>query len=455
MSINHKAAEKSGLTRRSVLKGAAAGGASLALASGFGIRMASAQENTLKIMSTPDFKFADALAAATEPENDGTYLRAAWGILQNWKEKHPEVTLQFDEVPWDQVTQNVILAAQSGTEADVVMVNDLNIPKLAGGGLLLAYDQFDGGNWDDYNQHLLRGIASFDGSIYALPWMTDCRHEYYWKSSYADAGLDAPASTWDEFRAQLLALKESGMESPYSFFASNSVHTPTQSIMSQLWMLGGDVLDAEGRAALNSPEMVEVFNYYNDLMNVAEVASPDLIALPNSGAFNDLFSSKKNAVQKNGGWVMATLKSAGAGDDLGYFRTPRPTADSPDATLSGFWSFNLPARTGVDDAHQELAAEFALHVSSAESQAIVVEFMDGQLPTRPSANQSAAAQNKADDWRFQAAYAAEAGRGMPPASDAGLLFDQMTTAFQRFLTGQQTAEEALTAAESTYNSQAV
>lgn len=453
MAIKQSSGIGAGLSRRSVLKGATAATGAV-LVSSFGIRTAAAQENTLRIMTTPDFKFADALKATTEPAQDGTYLRAAWHILQGWKEKHPEVTLEFDEVPWDQVTQNVILAAQAGTEKDVVMVNDLNIPKLSRGGFLLALDQFSDA-WDDYNQNLLRGIASFDGKVYALPWMTDCRHEYFSKSALAKAGLSAPAATWDEFTEQLVALKGAGFDSPYSFYASNTVHTPTQSLLAPLWMLGGDVLDTDGRAALNSPEMVEVFGYYNRLMNEAKVASPDLVSIPNSGAFDDLYASGKSAVQKNGAWVWAALQASGHGEDTGFARTPRPTADAPDATLSGFWAFELPARKGVSDKQQELAAEFALHVTSAESQDLVVANIGGQLPTRPSVNGMAAAAGRDDAWRFQAAYAAEGGRGMPPAADAGLLFDQMTTAFQRYLTGQQSAEEALTAAENSYNSQAV
>lgn len=438
-------------TRRAVLKGAAAG-AGAAIVSSFGIRMASAQANVLKIMTTPDFKFADAYKATSEPAEDGTYVRAAWHILQKWKEKHPEVALEFDEVPWDQVTQNVILAAQAGTEKDVVMVNDLNIPKLSRGGFLLSLDQFSDA-WDDYNQNLLRGIASYDGKVYALPWMTDCRHEYYRKSAYAEAGITEPASTWDGFIDQMKALQSKGNATPYSFFASNSVHTPTMSLLAPLWMLGGDVLDGEGRAALNSAEMVQVFEYYNRLMNDAKVSSPDLISIPNSGGFNDLLASGKSAAQKNGAWVWAELVAKGLGDDIAFFRTPRPSADAPDATLSGFWAFELPARTGVSDAQQELAAEFALHVTSAESQDIVVGNIGGQLPTRPSVNGMASAMARDEAWRFQASYAADGGRGMPPAADAGLLFDQMTTAFQRYLTGEQSAEDALMAAESNYNSQ--
>lgn len=440
------------VSRRSVLKGVAAGAAGLAIPTTFGIRRAYAQSRTLKVMSSATFKLGDAWKATSEPERDATYMRAAWNVLQSWREKHPDVELQFDEVPWDQVTQTVILAAQSGTEADVVQVNDLNIPKLARGGFLTPLDDFSD-QWDDYNQHLLRGIASFDGKIYAAPWMTDCRHEMYWKSDYEKVGISAPASTWSEFADQLVAIKESGVESPYAFWAGNSVHTPTQSLLAPLWMLGGDVLDADGRAKLNTPEMAEVFNFYSSLMNDQKVSSPDLVALSDGGAYGDQIVSHKVAAAKNGAWIWQNVASADLADEIGYFRTPRPTAESPDATLSGFWAYQLPARTNVDDAQQELAAEFALHMTSAASQAMILAQTDGQLPTRPSATASPEAAAKDDAWRFQASYAAEAGRGMPPAADAGLLFDQMRTSFQRFLTGEASATDALTAAESAYNSQ--
>lgn len=452
MTADQKGLDSSPVSRRTVLGGALAGGAALAFGSTFGIGRAVAASRTLKVMSSATFMLGEAWKTTSEPARDETYLRATWEVLQAWKAKHPDVELQIEEVPWDQVTQNVILASQSGTESDVVMVNDLNIPKLARGGFLLPMDDFSS-QWDEYNQHLLRGIASFDGKIYAAPWMTDCRHEMYWKSDFEAAGITQPGSTWAEFTDQLAAVKETGVANPYGFYAGNSVHTPTQTLLSQLWMLGGDVLDAEGRAALNSPEMVEVFGFYNTLMNDKKLASPDLIAVSDGGAFTDQLVSHKLAVQKNGAWVWQAVAAAGLSDQVGYFRTPRPNADAPDATLSGFWAFQLPARTGIEDAQQELAAEFALHMTSADSQAMILAQTDGQLPTRLKAADTPQGASKDDAWRFQAAYAGEAGRGMPPAADAGLLFDQMRTAFQRYLSGDSTAEEALSAAESSYNSQ--
>jgi ABC-type glycerol-3-phosphate transport system substrate-binding protein len=218
-------------------------------------------------------------------------------------------------------------------------------------------------------------------------------------------------------------------------------------------MLGGDVLDADGRAKLNTPELIEVMGHYHTLMNDRKVSSPDLIAIPDSGAFADLLVSHKVAASKNGAWIWQNVVGAGKGSEIGFFRTPRPTADAKDVTLSGFWGWLLPARTGISDTQQELAAEFAIHMSSAESQALVLEQTDGQLPTRVKAADSPQAAAKDEAWRFQAAYAGEAGRGMPPAADGGLLFDQMRMAFQRYLTGELSAADALTAAENSYNSQ--
>ena len=54
------------------------------------------------------------------------------------------------------------------------------------------------------------------------------------------------------------------------------MHTPTQSVFSQIWMLGSDVIDGDGRATLNTPEMHQVFAFYNDLVNTRGVARNDL-----------------------------------------------------------------------------------------------------------------------------------------------------------------------------------
>jgi multiple sugar transport system substrate-binding protein len=441
------------LSRRSVLKGAAVGAAGVAFGElGLAMPVIAQGARTIKFTVPDVFKFAHAYDSAEAPEDDGNWAIPTWTVMKAWKEKHPDVALEITEVPWESITQRVILDAQAGSQADVVYVNDLNIPKLARGGFLTPLDDFDGG-WDEYNQYLLRGIASSGGKIYGLPMTTDCRHEMYWKEDFEKAGLSAPASTWAEFADQLSALKDAGFETPYAFWSGNSVHTPTQTIFSQIWMTGSDVIDGEGRATLNTPEMLKVFEFYNDLVNVRQVVRKDLVSISKGDEYDALLMGHRVSVMKEGSWLWSQLVKNGIGDKIGYFRTPRPTAEAKDATLSGFWAFEIPARPDRDPDVTNLAFEFGRHFSSVEGQASIMATKDGQLPTRPAAAETEAGKAKDDAWKFQASYAGEAGRGMPAAADSGLLFDQIRIAFQQHITGAQSAEEALKAAETAYNSQ--
>jgi multiple sugar transport system substrate-binding protein len=447
--------ESAHLSRRTLLRAGLVAGAGVAFGSALAGCAPAATPGAAKTirMLVPDaLDFGVVNAMTSEPPADGTYNRGMWHLLQSWKESHPDVTLDIESVPWDTITQRVILMGQSGEPADLVLVNDLNIPKLAKGGFLTPLDDFDG-DWDDYNQNLLRGIASEAGSIYAMPWMTDCRHEMYWKEDWDAAGITAPPETWDELTDSMVALKDAGFADPYSFWAGNTVHTPTQTLFSQVWMLGGDVIDADGRATLNTAEMTETFAFYNRLMNEKKVASPNLLSLSKDDEYDNVLMSHGTSTMKGGAWVRRKVEDGGLSDQVGYFRTPRPTTSAKDATLSGFWAFELPAQKSPDEAKQQLAFEFAMHVTGSAGQAAYLGDVEGQLPTRAAAAASPEAAGKDEAWQFQAAYAVEAGRGMPPAADAGLLFDQLRIAFQTYLTGGASAADALTAAEKSYNDQ--
>jgi ABC-type glycerol-3-phosphate transport system substrate-binding protein len=450
--VGPKAGELTALSRRALLKGAAAGAAAAAVAPFTFAPARGADPRTLKI-TVPDFQGLAAVNELAEPPaKDGTWKLASWTVLDAFKKKYPDVRFEFQETAWDAITQRVILDAQSNSQSDLVMVNDLNIPKLARGGFLTPLDDFDG-KWDEYNQYLLRGIASSQGKIYGLPLMTDCRHEMYWKADFEKAGIKTPATTWAEFADQLSALKDAGFANPYAFWSGNSVHTPTQTIFSQIWMLGSDVINKEGRATLNTPEMLKVFEFYNDLVNKRQVVRKDLVSVSAGDEFDSILINHKTSVMKEGSWVWSNLVAAGLGDQIGYFRTPRPSADAKDATLSGFWAFEMPTRPDRDKDITKLAFEFAQHFTSVESQATIIGIQEGQLPTRPAAVNSPQGKAKGDAWRFQASYAGDAGRGMPPAADSGLLFDQIRIAFQQHITGAASAADALKAAETAYNSQ--
>src|SRR5690606_18264069 len=108
------------LSRRSILKGAAAGAAGVAVGKFAFAAPAIAQgARTIRFTAPDTFKFHQAYHSSERPEDDGNWAIPTWVVMQSWKEKYPDVNLEINEVPWESVTQRVILDAQAGTQSDV------------------------------------------------------------------------------------------------------------------------------------------------------------------------------------------------------------------------------------------------------------------------------------------------------------------------------------------------
>lgn len=368
-------------------------------------------------------------------------------LLQAWKAKHKGVKLNITEVQWTNITQQVILQGQAHKTADLVFVNDLNIPKLAAGGFFTPLDKFSG-NYSDYSQGVLKGVASYKNKIYALPFTTDCRLVYYWKEDFQKAGISEPPQTWDDMFTAFEKLKAAGAPGGYGFWAGNSVHTPTQSLLSSVWMQDADVVDSDGKATLKTDAMRNVFKFYKKVLDEG-YGQKNLLSVSDDKIYGSTLLTHKVSMLHGGSWfwdgdiLLQNLQSK-----LGYFRTPKPTASAKDATLTGFWGFEIP--TGAPKERNSLAFDFAMHFTDANAQKSLGA-VDNSLPTRQSvAKDTSFTSAKSPFWQYAAKYALE-GRGMPVAADDAFLFDNMRLAFERYLSGQGDLDTVLGEAESKYN----
>lgn len=379
----------------------------------------------------------------------GPGLEPMFHNLQRWKQANPTTRLEIEEVKWDTISPKFVTMMQGGDPPDLVYINDLNIRELALGDYFLPLNDYPG-EWDDYNQSLLKGVATVNDQIVAMPTTTDCRCVFYWKEDFEAAGITQPPTTWDELYDVATKLNSASMAG-YTFPAGPSVHTPTQSIFSSVWMQGKELQDAEDRAVFDTPEMRRVFEHLNHLMNELQV-TPKSALTSSDEELQKLFVTHGAAMQHNGSWRWDAMptESADANDKtLGYFRTPKPSADAKDSTLTGFWAYELPKTT--DKARQDAAWDLASYFSGAEGQATTISYLNA-LPTRASVldNTDATAQ-KSEFWQFAAKYAVEAGHGMPSAKQGALMFDLLRVALQKYLSGEAKLDDALAEAQTQYN----
>ncbi|MEQ8437910.1 MAG: extracellular solute-binding protein [Ilumatobacter fluminis] len=130
-------------------------------------------------------------------------------VADQFMEEHPNVQIDIT------VMENEAFKAAIQTNMQAGDVPDL-FQSWGGGGLL---QQVDAGLVQDISGDVgdvtgeLTGVGSFefDGALYGLPWKVGMVGFWYNADLFEQAGLDAPADTWDGLLEQIQTLKDAGI----------------------------------------------------------------------------------------------------------------------------------------------------------------------------------------------------------------------------------------------------
>lgn len=160
---------------------------------------------------------------------------------------------------------------------------------------------------------------SVNGTQYAVPFDTSARAMFYNKKAFAAAGISNPPSTWDELKADAVALKAKG----YIGYAMPLGSEEAQA-ESYLWMLGnGGGWQTDGKYTINSPQNVETFQFMKSLVSAG-------LTEPNPSTYNRTanaaadFAAGKVGMEFNGPFLTATIASAGTLASSDYATAPIP-----------------------------------------------------------------------------------------------------------------------------------
>ena len=103
-----------------------------------------------------------------------------------------------------------------------------------------------------------------DGVLRAVPFAVSIPMLYYNADLFRQAGLDpdAPPTTWDEVREAALAIREATGMFGIGIQVSNSNNWVPQGLIESN---GGQILTADGDIAVDSPEVIEVYEFWQAL----------------------------------------------------------------------------------------------------------------------------------------------------------------------------------------------
>ncbi|MEY2847416.1 MAG: hypothetical protein RI885_81, partial [Actinomycetota bacterium] len=115
----------------------------------------------------------------------GAFNRA----IAAFEEATPGATVKLNEVPYQQMFENIDAQLQSGTEPDIFRATYTNLGLYAGREQLLDLStHLDGDFGDQFTDQLWQAVQ-FDGTPYAVPHITDTSTIIYNKEAFAAAGI--------------------------------------------------------------------------------------------------------------------------------------------------------------------------------------------------------------------------------------------------------------------------
>ncbi|NED99432.1 ABC transporter substrate-binding protein [Phytoactinopolyspora halotolerans] len=225
-------------------------------------------------------------------------------LYQRFQEEHPNITVEFQDVPAEQARQKLTTQIAGGNPPDVAYVDASDVITFAGRQALVNLDDYIAGSEsieaDDYVE-AFEDFVTYDGSLYGLPFDGESTGLFYRTDLFEEAGIEEPPATWDEFIQTVQALTMPD-EQQYGFqiFAPEAAYY----WYPWLWQAGGELLSEDEQSVeFNSDAGKEAAEFYASL---TDVSAPDHL---NSNSYDGrvAFANGQVAMYMAGAWFAGVL----------------------------------------------------------------------------------------------------------------------------------------------------
>jgi multiple sugar transport system substrate-binding protein len=252
---------------------------------------------------------------AKEPKQPVTISFASWvgespqmkKFKAEFEKLHPNITIQFQNVPAERATDKLTTQVAGGNPPDVAFMDSSAVGDFAPRGALVNLDGYIAGSDviepDDYVEGF-RQSAMYKDSMFALPYDGETTGLFYRTDLFDKAGISGPPKTWDELKADAAKLTDPANKT-YGWieFAPEAFYY----WYPFLWQAGGDLLTDDGQhIAFDSPEGKQAAEFYLGLRKY----SPSDYLNSNSWDGRVAFATGKVAMYMAGSWFGGEMKAS-------------------------------------------------------------------------------------------------------------------------------------------------
>ena len=224
-------------------------------------------------------------------------------LVPDFQKRYPNVDVNVEMTAANIQTRFLLSLAAGEGAPDVMMVQLHEAPRYIATGRMADLTAVAAKYQKDFPPAAWANCTGADGHVYAIPWDVGPCGVFYKRDLFAHYGIDPEKiETWDDYLAAgRKMLKESGGRTKILPLGTpNLVHM----FEMMLRQLGGQVFDAQGRIAIDSPEGRQVLDRITQLRDAGICAEVEWFKHEWLASFNDdTIASYPLAV-----WLSGTIK---------------------------------------------------------------------------------------------------------------------------------------------------
>jgi len=247
-----------------------------------------------------------------------TTTEAYWkDLATKFSAANPGYSVNVQVIDWNNIDQQVATMIQTKRYPDVL--NENKFSGWASNGLLQpASALVDPAVQQDFIPSF-RQASVYQGTQYALPFITSTRALFYNKAAFAKAGIAAPPTTWKELVADAKKLKDAGYVG-YGLPLGSEESQAEWSIW--MWGNGGDWESGPGAFTVDSDQNVKTLKVLNCLTNVWKVTEDNPGQTNRTDGVFHPFADGKVGMMSGASFAPSLFKGWNSKVDYGVARVP-------------------------------------------------------------------------------------------------------------------------------------
>mgnify|MGYP000152590661 FL=1 len=279
-------------------------------------------------------------------------------LITSFESQNPSIKVKWVDVPWSAMENKILTAVSAKTPPDVVNLNPDFASQLAGRNAWLDLDEKVPSEVRSSYLPNIWQASTLNGKSFGIPWYLTTRLTIYNTDLLKQAGITKPPATYTELAQEAQQIKDK--TGKYAFFAT-FVPQDSGEVLESFVQMGVTLVNAEGKAAFNSPQGKAAFQYWVYLYKKGLLPKESLTQGHRHAI--DLYQSGETAFLASGPEFLETISNNAPKISQASAIAPQITGDTGKKNVA-VMNIVIPRASKQPDA----AVKFALFVTNDENQ---------------------------------------------------------------------------------------